>query len=72
MTRSKRRTLFIHGYKKMHGADLHENDKFKKTVNASLQISAWADLNKNGKFNVTKLVMHGYKLLNAILTEMKT
>ena len=29
------------------------------------------DFNKNGNFNCTKLSMHGYKFLNAILTEMK-
>ena len=30
------------------------------------------DFNKtNGKFNFTKLFMHGYKFLNAISTEMK-
>ena len=29
------------------------------------------DFNKNGKLNFTKLFLHGYKFLNAILTEMK-
>ena len=30
------------------------------------------DCNKNCNFNFSKLSMHGYKFLNAILTEMKT
>ena len=31
------------------------------------------DLNESGNFNAyTKLVMHGYKLLSAILTEIRT
>ena len=30
------------------------------------------EIMKNDNFNYAKPVMHGYKLLNAILTEMKT
>ena len=44
----------------------------KTRTNAFLQFFAWGAILKNGNFNYTKLVMHVYKLWNAILTEMKT
>ena len=50
----------------------NENDNLKRTTNARLQKLHGGDFNTNGNLNFTKLVMHGYKLLNAILTEMKT
>ena len=42
----------------------------KSATNARLHI-LHGDIFRNCKFNFTKLVVHGYKQLNAILTEMK-
>ena len=60
----------MHAYKKLHGANLNENDNFKATLMHVYNFLYGAILTENGNFKYTKLVMHGYKLLNAILTEM--
>ena len=45
---------------------------FKKATNACLQNFAWGVFNKNDNFNNSKLVMHGYKFMNTILTEVES
>ena len=62
----------MHAYKKLHGANLNENDNFKATLMHVYNFLYGAILTENGNFKYTKLVMHGYKLLNASSTEMKT
>ena len=59
----------------MHGADLNENDTLKMWNECMFTKAYTGDgFNKNDTSIYTKLVMRTsiYKLLNAILTEMKS
>ena len=58
-------------YFKVAWADLNENDNCKDTLMNVYKILNRGDSNTNCKFNLMKLVMNGYKLVNAILTEKK-